>query len=84
LSQVISRKRRAQSNLTFQYKNREIKNNTDIVSSFNKYFLNIPRDLIDKLPNQTKYPCFYMRQNMKDSLFFSPTTEDEILQIITN
>jgi hypothetical protein len=84
LNQVISRKKRPQSNSTFQYKNREIKNNTDIANSFNKYFLNIPRELSDKIPNQSKDPCYYMSRNVKDSLFFSPTNEDEILQIITN
>ncbi len=83
LNQVINKKKRKQIYTSFKYMNSEITKDMDIANYFNEYFLNVTKDLSDKIPSHSKDPCFYMKGKAKNSIFFSPTTEDEILEIIS-
>ena len=82
LNTVINRKKISNKNVTFKHNNKEIVNNLDIANHFNKYYLNITKEISSKIPKCSEDPCKYMTDKLKSSFFFTPTDEDEILEII--
>jgi Skp family chaperone for outer membrane proteins len=84
LNQVINRKKKIRENTTFKHNNREISSDADISNHFNQYFLNVAKNLNSNVPSNSMDPCLYMTSSTEKSLFFQPTSEEEILQIISN
>jgi hypothetical protein len=84
LNQVINRKKKIRENTTFKHNNREISSDADISNHFNQYFLNVAKNLNSNVPSNSMDPCLYMTNSTEKSLFFQPTSEEEILQIISN
>jgi Skp family chaperone for outer membrane proteins len=84
LNQVINWKKKTLQNTTFKHNNRIICNDDEIASHFNNFFLNVAKDLGNKIPVNATDPCSHMSINLNISLFLNPTNEDEILKIISN
>ncbi len=82
LNKIINRRKNGTNNITFKHNDRNVSNNVDIANHFNNYFLNAPKDLCKALPPQSKDPCSYLKGHVNDSLFMSPTNEDEMLNIL--
>ena len=81
LNVVIHREKRKKMNSTFKYKDSEVNNEQQIAQLFNKYFLNVPRNLYKALPPETEDPTSYMKTNV-NSLYLTPTDADEVLSLL--
>ena len=58
-----------------------ITENSRIAEEFNNYFINIPQELVDKIPHtQTTLTSFFSTPNI-NSLALYPTTKEEILSL---
>ena len=83
LNNIINKRKNANSNIVFKHNDHIISKNVDIANNFNDYFLNTPKDLCNKLPSQTKDPCSYLKGFVNESLFMNPTSEDEVMKILS-
>jgi hypothetical protein len=82
LNTVINRK--IKNDIKFKHNNMEISNDLEIANLFNKHYLNIVDKLCDQIPKPTKDSFSNMKGSFPNSLFLSPTNENEILEIISN
>ena len=73
INTVINRK--AHKRVTFKHSNKEIVNNLDIANHFNNYYLNVTKDMCNKIPKRAQDPCKYLGNKVTNSLFLSPTDE---------
>jgi hypothetical protein len=55
-----------------------------IANKFNAFFVNIGSDLVKKIPRGSNSPADFLTGNYCKSLFFSPTTAEEITDIVNN
>lgn len=83
LNQVINRKKRTGSKITFNNNGTSITRDEDIATHFNNYFQNAPKLLYDKLTPISMDPCIHMKNETEKSLFFMPTNENEIIDILS-
>ena len=83
INTVINRKKQPHKTVTFKHSNKEIVNNLDIANHFNNYYLNVTKDMCNKIPKTNQDPCKYLGNKVTNSLFLSPTDENEILGIIS-
>ncbi len=83
LNHIISKKKNVHNKITFKYQDKLIDNDIDIANNFNNYFLNVAKDICKKIPEQKRDPLFYMKNNIENSMFWDPTNENEISEIIS-
>jgi hypothetical protein len=81
LNFIIGRKKTKLST-TFKHNNLTLTDNQQIATHFNKYFSNVAKDSCNKIPATHLDPCTYMSTSVTNSLFFSPTNEEEIDNVI--
>ena len=63
--------------------NCKISDSTKIAEHFNKYFCNIGKALADKVDSVTSYDyCSYLLDPLSSSMFFHPTFDTKIINII--
>jgi hypothetical protein len=55
-----------------------------IAKEFNNYFTNIGSKLAEKIPNVARSYQEYLHEPIMDSLFLTPTSEDEVYTIVKN
>ena len=55
-----------------------------IAEKFNDFFVNIGSNLVKQIPQSTKTPNDFLMGDYCNSMFFAPTTAEEILDIIRN
>jgi len=55
-----------------------------IADSFNAFFANVGKNLAAKLPASNRNFKEYLNTNISDSIFFKPTNDIEIQQIINS
>ncbi|MFZ2538340.1 MAG: reverse transcriptase family protein [Oscillospiraceae bacterium] len=64
--------------------NKTIVNPTEIAEQFNNFFVNIGPELAKKIPHSIKKPKAFLKGDFSDSIFLSPTTTEEVYDIILN
>ena len=58
--------------------------NTDIVNEFNNFFTNIGKEITNNIPNiSSKMINDYLRKKKDHSMFFEPTDEEEIRNVVS-
>ena len=63
--------------------NQVVKNKQTIANAFNKFYINLGKNLAENIPNGNNDPLSYLSElNCLNSLFLYPTDEDEILSIV--
>ena len=55
-----------------------------IAQKFNDFFVNVGSDLVKKIPTGSHTPADFLTGNYCNSMFFSPTTTEEVRDIINN
>ena len=81
INELVKKKKNSQAD--FINKNGiEVKDPSEIARIFNDYFTNIGPELASSI--KTNVGCFtdYLSENSETSLFFTPTSENEILKIV--
>lgn len=61
--------------------NVEISDNTEIAKTFCEFFSKVGKTQAEKIGSSCKTPESYFKDNIKDSIFLIPTTEEEIKKI---
>lgn len=84
LNKIINKKRNCNACNVFKHNNVSIKEPDIIANQFNNYFKNIPNNMLKNIPTTHLDPCQYMKNMTSDTLFLSPTNEEEIQEIISN
>ena len=64
--------------------NEPVTDNLHIANHFNDFYVNIGHDLSRDIPNIRNDPTGYIPANLKYSMFVSPVTQIEILNVISN
>ena len=64
--------------------NRNIENPVEIADVFNSYFSSIGENLAKNIPKSNKHFTSFLGQPNPNSVFFSPTTEYEVTDIVTS
>ena len=54
-----------------------------IANGFNNYFVNVGPDLAKKIPDCNKKATDYLQNRLAGSMYFSPATDEEVLDIIS-
>ena len=67
---------------TFIEKNNVVINTNDIADSFNKYFINVTKDIIKNIEISNDPPSIYLKSPNTYSLFMNPVSELEIVDIL--
>ena len=62
----------------------EINNPLSIAEKFNNFFTNVGPELAKKIVPSSQHPTDFLRGDYCNSMFLEPTTEEEIIDIITN
>ena len=62
----------------------EIKDPMQIANRFNEYFTNIGPKLASSIPSTASHFSSYISENSETSLFFTPTSENEIIKIVNS
>ena len=65
----------------FQYRNKEISDPTEIANKFCSYFTSVGKNLADQIPSSSVSPKRYLQGNVRESIFFTPATTQEIIDI---
>ena len=60
----------------------QVTSHEEIASSFNEFFGSIAQRLADNVPHSTISPTEYIRNNVSNSIFFSPMNTRECEKII--
>ena len=61
---------------------RKVTSNIDIANGFNRFFSNIGPALARNIPNGNANFTNYLNQNVEESLFLNPVTDEEIIEIV--
>ena len=81
LNLVINKKIRTKRCSTFKYEDSEIDNEEKIAQLFNKYFINVPRNLYKSIPPKTMDPSSCIKSN-DSTMYLTPCNANEILNIL--
>ena len=82
LNEVLNRKPKPQPKPGVFYKNNEyVKGNKAIANAFNDFFANIGPNLAKTIPNSEKHYSKFLQDNLEKSIFLSPTSCHEIVEI---
>ena len=84
LNKIVNNKRKEKLCHIFKHNNSEISDPQEIANGFSQYFQKVQHNLYDKIPDISLAPCHYMKPPIKDTLFFYPTNETEIISTISN
>ena len=85
LNNIIVGKKQKQRKISKIEINGNLTEDSEIVADhFNNYFANVGSDLAKKIPNCVENPIDYLKGRQADSMFFTPTTQFEIIDIISN
>ena len=83
IKNVINKRRSQNVQTDFKINGRIENDKYKIADSFNKYFINIGKNLENKIPKSNKSPLTFMQNiNVTRSLFLKPATDDELSKII--
>ena len=69
INTVINRKKQPHKRVTFKHNNKEIVRNLDIANHFNNYYLNVTKDMCNKIPKTAQDHCKYLGNKVTNSLF---------------
>jgi len=84
LNIIINRHKNVHNNITFDINGKQISDSKDIADKFNKYFLNAPKELYKGFSVQSRDPKCYLKNKIRDSIYFHPTTENEVSIILAD
>jgi hypothetical protein len=84
LNKVIGKSNKKSLPSRFKINDRITSDRLEIANHFNNYFSNIGKSLAHKIPKQSMSPCEYLHGEYKSSIYLSPTTDNEVLNIIKN
>ena len=82
LNEVLNRKKpRPQLNTIFKSDGREISDSVEVANRFCSYFSSIGPNLAKKIQPPPSSHKDFLCGSFRESIFFSPTTEDEVITI---
>ena len=84
LNSIINRKKSEMNNIVFKHNNRSFSSPNEIVEQFSTYFQNAGKTLSNSIKRTTLDPCSYMPKSINETIFLSPTSQDELLKIISD
>ena len=67
---------------TFVINNKQVTDPKEIADNFNNFFVNIGRNLANKILIQNKNQMSYLNMSVTNSLFLNPVTSDELVKLI--
>ena len=82
LNRILERKKRDRRPSSFKSGGIKITDDKCIADHFNRFFVNHPKQLSESFSTVNDDPCMYVQNNDK-SIFMSPVTEEEVLDIIS-
>jgi len=83
LNTMISKKQVRKKIGQMEVNGNTIDNPEIIVNHFNKYFANVGPELAKKIKKVSKKPTDYMENRSLNSMYLSPTTQFEVIEVIT-
>ena len=83
-SLINSKLNKQSKSFTLEHNNCIISNPLEISEIFNEYFVNVGPNLAKKIPKSLRKSYDYLKNVNINSIYLTPTTEDEIFKIISN
>ena len=78
----IINKKKINKLVAFHHNGNDLTDAESIAKQFNYHFKNAPRHIYKSIPAPSKDPCSFVN-NISNTLYFNPVSEDEIISIIS-
>ena len=84
LNNALNKNQYKPCNTEFNLDGRIINNPSEVSDHFNDFFINVGPNQASQIPNNDIHFSTYMNNYNESSMFFSPTTEEEVIRLIKN
>ena len=84
LNNALNKNHRKPRNKIFNINGQIIDNPTQVSDHFNNFFINIGLNQTSQIPDNNIHFSTYLSNPNESSMFFTPITEDEVIEIIKN
>ena len=82
MKNILNKNKSKNVNSRFKLNNRIIESKEEVSNKFNDIFVNLGKDLANKIPEHATSPKTFLKHRVPDNIYVEPVVEDEILLIV--
>ena len=84
INDVLKQKSNKAKSISFEIDGKLIEDAAQTSDIFNRYFVNVGKNISDSIPSVPLDPCSYLPDNYLNTLFFNPFSATEVLNMALN